>query len=104
MWSAFQEDPAVALLDRDWNQPVLEAGPAHAQAGIGRVGRAVSRAYQMQAPDIKKLSRAPVELHRHVRAAVEVRVDAPVVSHGERRLGLSPHLDLESHAVAALGE
>src|SRR5215470_17824818 len=104
MGSAFQEDLAVALLDGDGNEPFLEAGPEDASAGVGRVGRAVRRAYQMQAPDIKELAGLPIELHRHVRAAVEVGVDPPSVSHRERRLGSAADVDLEAHAVAALDE
>src|SRR5258708_8595663 len=83
---------AVALLDGDRNESLREAGAAKTSACIRRVGCAVRRAYQMQAPDIKKLSRFPVHLHRHVRAAVEVGIDPALLAHGERRLGPSPPL------------
>src|SRR5262252_6044889 len=103
MWSAFHEDAAVALLDGYGNEPFLEAGPANASARVRRVGRAVGRAYQMQAPDIKELAGFPVEFHGHVRAAVEVGVDPAPVAHHERWLGPSPDLDFEADAVAAVG-
>src|SRR5262252_7135258 len=104
MWSAFHEDAALALLDGDGNEPFLEAGPANASARVRRVGRAVGRAYQMQAPDIKELAGLPVQLHGHVRAAVEVSVDPALVAHRERRLWPSVDFDLKAHAVAAIGE
>src|SRR5437016_12556591 len=90
---------AVPLLDGDRNESLLEARAAKTSACVRRVSRTVRRAYQMQAPDIKKLSGFPVQLHRHVRAAVEVGVDPPPVAHGERRLGLAAHIDFEAHPV-----
>src|SRR6266853_6236750 len=95
---------AVALLDGDRNESLREAGAAKTSACIRRVGCAVRRAYQMQAPDIKKLSWFPVHLHRHVRAAVEVGIDPALVAHGERRLGPSAHFELEAHPVARIRE
>src|SRR2546427_517671 len=77
---------AVPLLDGDRNEPLLEARAAKTSACIRRVSRTVRRAYQMQAPDIKKLSGFPVQLHRHVRAAVEVGIDPAPVEHRESRL------------------
>src|SRR5256712_2852898 len=74
---------AVPLLDGDRNESLLEAGAAKTSARIRRVSRTVRRAYQMQAPDIKKLSGFPVELHRHVRAAVDVGIDPAPVAHPE---------------------
>src|SRR6266540_6865832 len=56
----------------------------------------------MQAPDIKKLAGFPVQLHRHVRAAVEVGIDPAPVAHRERRLGLSVQFDLEAYPVARI--
>src|SRR3979490_3392152 len=96
LWIAFHEDSPVALLDRDGNEPFLEAGSANTSARVGRVGRTVRRAYQMQAPDIKELAGLPVELHRHVGTTVEIRVDPAAVAHGERRLRLAFHLDIEA--------
>src|SRR5947209_12168547 len=66
---------AVPLLDGDRNESLLEARAAKTSACVRRVSRTVRRAYQMQAPDIKKLSGFPVQLHRHVRAAVDVGID-----------------------------
>src|SRR5256885_14727675 len=91
---------AVALLDGDRRESLLEARAAKTSACIRRVGRTVRRAYQMQAPDIKKLSRFPVQLHRHVRAAVEVGIDPAPVAHGERPLRLSAPLEVEADSVA----
>src|SRR5882762_3000274 len=95
---------AVALLDGDRNESLLEARAAKTSACIRRVGRTVRRAYQMQAPDIKKLSGFPVQLHRHVRAAVEVGIDPAPVAHRERRLGPSAHFELEAYPVARIRE
>src|SRR3989442_15873964 len=77
---------AVPLLDGDRNESLLEARAAKTSACVRRVSRTVRRAYQMQAPDIKKLSGLPVELHGHMRAAVDVGVDPAPVTHRERRL------------------
>src|SRR5256885_5623934 len=74
---------AVPLLDGDRNESLLEARAAKTSACVRRVSRTVRRAYQMQAPDIKKLSGLPVELHRYVRAAVEVGIDPAPVAHRE---------------------
>jgi len=90
----------VALFDGDRNEPLFEARAAKTSACVRRVGRAVGRAYQMQAPDIKKLSRFPVELHGHMRAAVEIGIDPASVAHRERRLGLSLYFDVEAYRVA----
>src|SRR5882762_3885235 len=95
---------AAPLLDGDRYESLLEARAAKTSACIRRVGRTVRRAYQMQAPDIKKLSGLPVELHRHVRAAVEVGIDPPPVAHRERRLGPSVHFELEAYPVARVRE
>src|SRR5438309_9373364 len=93
---------AVALLDGDRRESLLEARAAKTSACVRRVSRTVRRAYQMQAPDIKKLSGLPVELHRYVRAAVEVGVDPAPVTHRERRLGPPVHFELEAYPVARL--
>src|SRR5213592_1983330 len=90
---------AIPLLDGDRDESLLEARAAQTSACMRCVGRTVRRAYQMQAPDIKKLSGLPVQFHGHVRAAVEVGIDPPPVAHGERRLGLAAHIDLEAHPV-----
>src|SRR5712692_4681639 len=95
---------AVPLLDGDRNEPLLEARAAKTSACIRRVSRTVRRAYQMQAPDIKKLSGFPVQLHRHVRAAVEVGIDPTPVAHRESRLGPSVHRELEAYPVARILE
>src|SRR6266571_7691331 len=99
MQIALHDDAAVALFHGDRNKTLLEARTAQTPAGVRCVGRTVRRAYQMQAPDIKKLSGLPVQFHGHVRAAVEVGIDPPPVAHGERRLGLAAHIDLEAHPV-----
>src|SRR5207249_7880707 len=95
---------AIPLLDGDRDESLLEARAAKTSACVRCVGRTVRRAYQMQAPDIKKLSRFPVHLHRHVRAAVEVGIDPALVAHGERRLEPSVHFELEAHPVARIRE
>src|SRR5712664_3636209 len=95
---------AVPLFDGNRNEPLLEARAAKTSACIRRIGRTVRRAYQMQAPDIKKLSKFPVQLHRHMRAAVEVGIGPAPVAHRERRLGLSIHFELEAYPVARIGE
>src|SRR5229473_3140755 len=91
---------AAPLLDGDRYESLLEARAAKTSACIRCVGRTVRRAYQMQTPDIKKLSGFPVQLHRHVRAAVEVGIDPASVAHRERRLGPSVHFELEAYPVA----
>src|SRR3989454_11849136 len=91
---------AVPLLDGDRNESLLEAGAAKTSACIRRVSRTVRRAYQMQAPDIKKLSGFPVELHRHVRAAGDVGIDPAPVAHRERPLAPPLHFELEAYSVA----
>src|SRR5690349_16183805 len=101
---AFHEDTAVPLFDGDRNEPLLEARTEYAPARVRRVGRAVRRAYQMQAPDIKKLAGHPVELHGHVGAAVQIGVNLSVVAHRERRLPLPVELHLEAHSVPAIQE
>src|SRR5690349_1518369 len=101
---AFQEDTAVPLFDGDWNESLLEARTQYAPARVRRVGSTVRRAYQMQAPDIKKLAGHPVEFHGHVSAAVEIGVDPSVVAHRERRLPLPVELQFEAHSVAAIHE
>src|SRR3989442_2962261 len=98
------DDTAVALLDGDRYETLLEARAAKTSACVRRVGRTVRRAYQMQAPDIKKLSGFPVQLHRHVRAAVDVSIDSAPVAHRERRLGPSVHFELEADPVARIRE
>src|SRR5882762_5471973 len=95
---------AVALLDGDRYESLLEARAAKASPCIRRVGRTVRRAYQMHAPDIEKLSGFPVQLHRHVRAAVEIGIDPAPVAHRERRLGTSVHFELEAYPVARIRE
>src|SRR5437773_1782745 len=94
----------VPLFDGDRNESVPEAGAAKTSACIRSVGCTVRRAYQMQAPDIEKLSRFPVQLHRHVRAAVEISIDPALVAHGERRLRPSVHFELEAYPVARIGQ
>src|SRR5712692_398975 len=100
MQIALHDDAAVSLLDGDRNETLLEARTAHTPAGVRCVGRTVRRAYQMQTPDIKKLSGLPVQFHGHVRAAIEVGIDPPSVAHGERRLWPAAHIDFEAHPVA----
>src|SRR5207249_1747912 len=95
---------AIPLLDGDRDESLLEARAAQTSACMRCVGRTVRRAYQMHAPDIKKLSGFPVQLHRHVRAAVEVSVDPAPVAHRERRLGPSFHFELEAYPVARIRE
>src|SRR2546422_9253816 len=80
---------AVPLLDGDRNESLLEARAAKTSACVRRVSRTVRRAYQMQAPDIKKLSGFPVQLHRHVRPAVDVGIDPAPIAHREPRLRTS---------------
>src|SRR3989442_9604296 len=63
--TTLHDSPAVPLLDGDRNESLLEARAAKTSACVRRVSRTVRRAYQMQAPDIKKLSGFPVQLHRH---------------------------------------
>src|SRR5213592_4581524 len=91
---------AITFLDGDRDESLLEARAAKTSACMRGVGRTVRRAYQMQAPDIKKLSGFPVQLHRHVRAAVEVGIDPAPVAHREGRLGPSFHFELEAYPVA----
>src|SRR3989442_3054052 len=95
---------AVPLLDGDRNESLLEARAAKTSACVRRVSRTVRRAYQMHAPDIKKLSGFPVQLHRHVRAAVDVGIDPAPIAHRERRLGPSVHFELEAYPVARIRE
>src|SRR6266568_1222256 len=99
-----QENPAVPLLDGDRNQAALEARPAQTSSGVRLIGRSVRRAYQNQAEDIKKLARLPVPLHRHVGAAVEVGVHAPLAADRERRLAFALHFHLEAHPVARVDQ
>src|SRR5581483_681629 len=94
---------AVSLIDRDPDQPPL-AGAAEAGARLGRVGRAVRRAYQNQPAGIEELPGLPVELHGQVRTSVQVGVHRAVVSDRERGLEASVDSDFEAHAVAGVDE
>src|SRR3982074_1580617 len=98
------EAAAVPLLDGDRNEPLLEARAAKTSACVRRVGRTVRRAYQMQAPGIKKLSGFPVRLHGIGWAAVDVGIGPGPVAHRERRLGPSVHFELEAYPVARIRE
>src|SRR4051812_22097757 len=96
-------DLAVTFLDRHGHQPAF-AGSAEAAAGLWRVDRAVRRAYQKQPFAIEELPRLPVELHRHVRAAIQIGVHPALVSDRERRLRISADAHLEAHAVARIDQ
>src|SRR5687767_1552849 len=88
-------DGAVALFDAKLDQGVLAAGTADAPAAVRGVRRAVRRAYQIAPLEAEELALAPVELHRHVRAAVQVGMHPAFEAQRERRRRLAEVLDLE---------
>src|SRR5260370_1790066 len=87
---AFHDHTAVPLFDGNRDEPLLEARSVETSARIRPIGCTVRPAYQMQAPDIQELSGLPVQLHRHVRAAVELSIDPASVAPCARRYGFSP--------------
>src|SRR5258705_371452 len=84
----FHDHTAVPLFNGNRDEPLLDTRAVETSARIWRISRTVRRAYQMQAPDIKKLPELPVQFHGYVRAAIEVGVDAAAVAPRERRFGL----------------
>src|SRR5438445_10565929 len=66
----FHDYTAGPLFDGDRHEPLREEGTANKWACTRRLGRTVRAAYQMQAPDIQKLSGFPVDLPQQARGAV----------------------------------
>src|SRR5687767_4492065 len=97
-------DHAVALQQRELYEWTAVAGPAEAAAARRLIECAVGRAYQIAPVAIEEYALLPVELHRHVRAAIEVAVHAPAVADGERRRRPPEVVDLEAHAAPRLGK
>src|SRR3954462_9881087 len=95
---------AAAFVDLQLDQRRAVARAAEALAARRMVRGAVRRAYQINSGDIEKYAFLPVELHRDMRATVEIRVRLAVVAHGERGGGLAEVLDLEANAAAGVDE
>ena len=62
---------------------------AQTGSAIGGKNRAVVGADQILAAGIKKFTRLPIELERHMAAAVDVGVDLPLVAQRKSRAGLA---------------
>src|SRR6185295_17269639 len=75
---SLEVDLAVPLGHLQGHERRAAAGPAEALSAVGGICRAVRRAYQIAPAQIEDFALAPVQFHRHVTAAVEVAVDAPV--------------------------
>src|SRR5919205_2150669 len=95
---------AVALYDPQLQQPAAVTGAAHAQAACRVVGRAVSGAEKIASVGVEKYSFLPVQFHRDVRAAVEIRVHSAFVSDGKSGRRFAEILDLEAYAAAGVGK
>src|SRR5438067_1662628 len=94
-----EKNHAIALFHIEFQEPSAVAGAADAAAGGGLIGRAVGGAKEVAPVGIEKYSFLPVEFHRDVRAAIEIRVHPALVADGERRRRLAEILDLEAHAA-----
>src|SRR3954468_958066 len=90
---------AAAFVDLQLDQRRAVARPAEALAARRMVRGAVRRAYQINSGDIEKYAFLPVELHRDMRAAVEIRLGFAVVAHHERRRRLAEVFDLKANAA-----
>ena len=88
------------VVDRE--QPPAAARAADAPAALRRVAGAVDRADDEFAPAVEKLAGLPVELGRHVHAAVQVGDDAAVEAQRERARRLAEVEHVEDDRAAFL--
>src|SRR5919201_1869375 len=95
---------AIALFHIEFQEPPTNAGAADAAAGGGVIGCAVGRAKQIASVSIEKYSFLPVELHRDVRATIEICVHRAFIADRERARRLAVVLHLEAHAPPRIGE
>src|SRR4051812_45060852 len=95
---------AAALLDLELHERRTVARTAEALAARRMIGSTVRRAYQIDSGDIEKYAFLPVELHRDMRATVEISVSLAVVAHGECGSRLAEVLDLEANAAPGVDE
>src|SRR5499426_1999230 len=103
--SYFSEDHLAAdLCDWDRDQSPAAARSAKAAPRSWVVQRTVSRAYQNQPLTIEEPAGLPVELDPHVRAPVDVRVNAALVPDRERLLEDPRPAQFEAHPIAAVDE
>src|SRR5690242_14541504 len=100
VFEPLEKNHPIAFLDSQFEQLAADTRPLDAAAGAGLVDRAVGRAYQVAPRRVEKYPFLPVELHRDVRAAVEVGVRLPLIADRERGRRLAEVLDLEAHAAS----
>src|SRR6185312_4856787 len=92
---------AILFDDLNLDQPAA-ARPAAARARVRPVHRAMGRADQPLAGIVKKTVRLEVQLHRHVGAAVQVRVRAALEADREGAAGLAAKDHVERDRLTAL--
>src|SRR5438132_7345859 len=95
---------AIVFLHQELHQRRAVARPADAASARRVVGGAVGRAKEIASVRIEKYSFLPIEFHRDVRAAVEIRLHPAPVPDGEGRRRLAEVLDLEAHAASRIGQ
>src|SRR5882672_6290556 len=93
-------DAAGAFLDPELYQGRAVARPADAMAAARVIRSTVCRAYQIARAGIEKYAFLPVELHRDVRAAIQVAVHLAVLTDHESRRRLAEIFHLEAHPAA----
>ena len=91
---------AITLREFDAHQRGA-ARTACARARVRPVRGAMRAANQPLARIVEESVRLPIEFHGHVRAAIQVRVDASPVTDGERAAGLPcvHHVERNGHAA-----
>src|SRR5438874_5702752 len=95
---------AIAFLHQELHQRRAVARPADTAPARHIVGGAVGRAEKIASVRIEKYSFLPIELHRDIRAAVEIGIHPAPVADGEGRRRLAEVFDLEAHAAPRIGQ
>src|SRR6185436_5369057 len=96
------ENLAVALLYPQANKRRAAARPAYASYGRGCVRRAVRRAYQIASFEVEEFAFAPIQLHRHVTAAIQVCAHFAEIAQHECRRRLAEVFDRKAHRLAGI--
>ena len=96
------ENLMIPLDYLQWLQLATAARATRAMSRIRFIQRAVRGAHQIQATRLEKLALGPVEFHRYMRTAVQVRVRLLAVAHNECACVLTAGGYRKSNALAAI--
>lgn len=91
-------DFVANLRNLDFHQSAT-AGACHAVSRLGGIGRAMRGAHEPLSGRVEKSIRLEIELHRHVRAAIQVGQRLAFKSHRKSAANLPVIHDLKGHSL-----